>query len=234
MKLEFEKFIEGKTIDLCIATEDIALNSDWYKWFNDKAITRYLLQGKFPNTREAQKNFFIKETASKNRLLLLIVTKDLKLKGVISLSKIDFENRSADLALVVDNKISTSAKLCSLEAVALITAHGFEELRLDRIYARQNRALEGWQKRMELLGYCVEGIHEDDFYESREFTNSSVSIACTYKNYKIIIDHRGTLFDSEDDMIKRIKNLPKKSFAAALDSFLQEGHEKYYSSIWFS
>ena len=165
MKFKFDKFIQGKTIDLCVATEEIAYESDWYKWFNDKSINKYLIQGKFPNTRIQQRDYFISEL-SKKRLLLLIVTKESLLKGVISLSKIDFENNSADLALVVNDKISRKKCLLgALEAVALISQHGFDIMRLDRIYARQSRSLSSWQKRMELLGYRVEGIHKNDFYE---------------------------------------------------------------------
>lgn len=233
MKFKFDKFIQGKTIDLCVATEEIAYESDWYKWFNDKDINKYLIQGKFPNTRIQQRDYFISELSKKNRLLLLIVTKESLLKGVISLSKIDFENNSADLALVVNDKISRKKCLLgALEAVALISQHGFDIMRLDRIYARQSRSLSSWQKRMELLGYRVEGIHKNDFYETRENFNNSVSIACTYDDYRKIIKERGILFDSESAMLKRIKSMPNTSVATELEDFLNEKHNEYYKNIW--
>ena len=170
MKFDYDVFIEGTTVDLCVPTEDIAYHSNWYNFFNQKTITKLLEPSLFPNTREDQVEFFKSEKASKKRLLLLIVTKKNRLmKGVISLSKINFEKNTADLALVLDDRIAPkSTRLASLESVALITEHAFEVMRLDRIYARQSRFLESWQRRMELLGYRVEGIHKSDFYEKRD------------------------------------------------------------------
>jgi len=47
---DLQIFIEGKTINLCVPTPEYAQESDWYNWFNDKTITRFLVQGIFPNT----------------------------------------------------------------------------------------------------------------------------------------------------------------------------------------
>ena len=40
MKLDI--FILGETIDLCIPTREYAEKSDWYSWFNDPDINKYL------------------------------------------------------------------------------------------------------------------------------------------------------------------------------------------------
>ena len=234
MKFDYDVFIEGTTVDLCVPTEDIAYHSNWYNFFNQKTITKLLEPSLFPNTREDQVEFFKSEKASKKRLLLLIVTKKNRLmKGVISLSKINFEKNTADLALVLDDRIAPkSTRLASLESVALITEHAFEVMRLDRIYARQSRFLESWQRRMELLGYRVEGIHKSDFYEKRDKKSNSVSIACTIDDYKIILEARGSLFDNEDAMLRRIKSLPKISVAAQLEKFMEKTYDEYYIKIW--
>ena len=104
MSFQFDVFIEGATIDLCIATKEIAYESDWYKWFNDKTINKNLEQGVFPNTRETQRDFFVSETSNNKRIILLIVTKDSRLKGVVSLSNINFMNNTAEIELVLDGK----------------------------------------------------------------------------------------------------------------------------------
>ena len=233
MELEYDVFIEGLTIDLCIPTEEIACHSSWYSWFNQTEINKFLLQGAFPNTREQQRQWFVSESKSKERLILLIVTKSGLLKGVISLSKIDLSNRTATLALVIDEKIERkSAKLASLESVALITTHGFEVMRLDRIGAFQSRSLEGWQRRMELVGYRVEGIHKNGFIESRSKICDLVSIGCTYRDYKRIVDIRGSLFDDEHEMLQRIKKMPKISAASQLSDRLAANYDEYYLKIW--
>ncbi|WP_419902619.1 GNAT family N-acetyltransferase [Kiloniella sp.] len=233
MDIKYDIFLEGSTIDLCIPTEEIAYESDWYSWFNQKKINKFLVQGTFPNTREQQKRFFQEESASGKRLILLIVTKGGVLKGVISLSKIDFRSSTAELALVIDDKIERkTSRLASLEAVALITEHGFEVMHLDRISAGQSRLLEGWQRRMELLGYRVEGVHKNTFYESREKKGNTVTIACNYEDYKKVIGARGKLFDNEGPMLKRIKEMTGISVASRLETFLYDIENEYYHDLW--
>ena len=234
MRFDYDVFIEGTTVDLCVPTEEIAYHSNWYNFFNQKRITKLLEQGLFPNTREDQVAFLKSEKASRKRLLLLIITKESRLmKGVISLSKINFEKNTADLALVLDDRIAPrSTRLASLESVALITEHAFEVMRLERIYAKQSRSLENWQRRMELLGYRVEGIHKADFYEKRDKKSNSVSIACTVNDYQKILESRGSLFDSEEAMLRRIKSLPEESAAEQLEKFLENSYREYYIKIW--
>lgn len=232
MDHQFDIFIDGLTIDLCVATEAIAYESDWYKWFNDRTIVTNLPQGRFPNTREAQREFFISETSSGKRLLLLVVTKDSKLKGVVSLSNICFMNNTAEIALVIDSNVARKqTRLASLEALALMTQHGFDVMGLDRISGLQNRTLGFWQRHMELLGYRAEGIHRFKSMKTRKFSNFGVYVACSYDDYKKIIENRGRLFDDEAAMIERIKSLPKVSIVSELVDFLEE-REQYYSEIW--
>ena len=50
-------FLKGEITDLCIPTEDYALNSDWYSMFNDAKITQYLDHGLYPNTPLKQLEF---------------------------------------------------------------------------------------------------------------------------------------------------------------------------------
>ena len=217
---QFEIFIEGESIDLCVATEKIAFESDWYKWFNDKTINKNLEQGLFPNTRETQRDFFISETNSGKRLILLIVTKGAELKGVISLSNINFFSRTAEIALVIDGKIDRKeSKLAALEAIALITQHGFDTMGLNRISGLQNRALGFWQRHMELIGYRIEGAHRNSSRDSKSFTNNAVTIASTYDDYETIIENRGKLFDSEAAMLDRLNALPDVSVVDGKRSF---------------
>ena len=76
MRFDYDIFIEGTTVDLCVPTEHIAYHSNWYNFFNQKRITKLLEQGLFPNTREDQVEFLKSEKASRKRLLLLIITKN--------------------------------------------------------------------------------------------------------------------------------------------------------------
>ena len=35
-KIFYDTFISGSYVDLVVLTEEIARDSDWYKWFNDQ------------------------------------------------------------------------------------------------------------------------------------------------------------------------------------------------------
>lgn len=232
MTQRFETFIAGETVDLCVPTEEIARTSAWYSWFNDPALNRFLEQGDFPNTPDGQVAFLRDAIGGGTRLVLLIVTKTPTLKGVISLSNVDYKKKRAELALVVDSRVEPeTSRLASLEAVARITEHGFERMKLDRIAAKQSRKLEKWQRRMELVGYRVEGLHRNDAYEDRQPTNA-VSIACVYEDYRAIVEGRGTLFDSAEAMQARVSALPDRSIATELEAFHAACERDYYRRLW--
>ena len=55
---KLDVYISGETMDLCIPTLEFAKESKWYSWFNNPKLTRYLEQGLFPTTPEAQEEFF--------------------------------------------------------------------------------------------------------------------------------------------------------------------------------
>lgn len=233
MTQRFETFIAGETIDLCVPTEEIARTSAWYSWFNDPALNKYLDQGDFPNTPEGQVAFLRDAVSGGTRLLLLIVTKTPTLKGVISLSSIDHKKRRAELALVVDSRVEPeTSRLAALEAVARISEHGFERLKLDRIAAKQSRSLEKWQRRMELVGFRVEGVHKNDAYENRQSPTNAVSIACVYEDYHTIVKQRGALFDTAAAMQARVSALPERSIAAELEAFHAACEHDYYRRLW--
>ena len=225
-------FITGENIDLCIPTYDFALEGTWNNWFNNPRITKYLEQGLFPNSREIQKDFFLSETKAQTRLMLIIATKQQAYKGVVSLSNINLTKGIAEVAIVVDDRIEKkSSPYAALEAISLITEHGFNVLGLNRISARQNINLGGWQQRMELVGYRLEGIHKNEFVKGRLVENS-ISIACIYDDFEKIVKKRGRLFDGTAEMKERFKSLPKTPFSQTLSSFLDESVKNYYEKLW--
>ena len=68
-----EIFKKGETVDLCIPTQEFALKSEWYNWFNKTEITKYLYQGERENTPELQLEFF--KNIPKDRVVFIMQTK---------------------------------------------------------------------------------------------------------------------------------------------------------------
>jgi len=223
-------FIKGETIDLCIPTVDFSRESSWYSWFNNSKITRYLEQGIFPNTPADQEDFFIKQKA--NRLMLIIATKKNQYKGVVSLSSINLQKKTCDIAIVIDSSIE--AKLSSysaLEAIALLTEHAFNNMGMLRISAGQHVDLQGWQQRMELVGYKLEGRHNSKFIKGHEVADM-VSISCAYSDFLFLTKKRGSLWDNLESMKARISKLPDHTFGEKLKDFFDSERVKYYEELF--
>ena len=227
-----EIFKEGETIDLCIPTQEFALKSEWYNWFNKTEITKYLYQGQRKNTPESQLEFF--KNIPKDRLVFIMQTKNHIPNGVISFSKIDLKKKSADWAIVKDNSIEPELRgISALESVALLIEYGFEKLGLKRISASQHTDLKKWQTRLELLGFKLEGIHENRFVKGNEIANEQ-TISCQYSDYINIKKHRnGKIWDSKIKMLERIKKIHKENFNELMNKFFKEQRENYYNKIFF-
>lgn len=230
---DLEIFIPGETIDLCIPTQEFARESNWYSWFNNPDITRYLGErGNYQNTPEKQEKFFLAE--KDKRLILIISTKKKIYKGVVSLSFSDKSNKqkTCNIAIVTDFSIEPeNSPYASLEAIARITEHGFKKLSMKRISDVAHIKLGNWQQRMELLGYRVEGVYRDESIRSSEKFNA-MNIACLYDDYLSIIENRGSLWDSLEKMKKRIKQLPKISYRDQLSNFCDSKGSEYYKKIF--
>lgn len=223
-------FIPGETINLCIPTITFARESAWYSWFNDAQTTRYLSQGAIPNTPYLQEQFFLSQKCDK--LILIICGRDSQPLGVISLSSIDMIKKTCDIAIVVDvNNGKRETPYISLEAIARVTEHGFIALGMEKISAGQHIKLAGWQQRMELLGYRIEGIQRKKFVKGHERADT-MSIGCTYEDFLEINAHRGSLWDSLASMKRRIEKLPKEKFSGQLQSFIETEGNTYYRNIF--
>ena len=227
-------FISGETIDLRLPNLNFVKKSNWFKYLNSKKNTKFLDHGVFPNTLKEQINFF-ENIKKNNRIVLIILNKQEDFIGIISLSSINFEKSSGEIALILnqDKKIGPIAKnfLSALEAISLMTTHGFEELGLNRISAGQSIKLDRWQNLMELSGYKLEGINKKKFVKGRQIEDVMM-ISCLLENYLILKKERGELWDSSEKMLKRIKLLPKERSIDKFKKFSENLDNNYYKNIF--
>jgi hypothetical protein len=225
-------FIKGDTINLCKPTLEFARKSNWYSWFNDKTITKYLLSKyqKEKNTPKKQEKFFLAE--NKKRLILIISTKKKIYKGVVSLSFINKERNSCDIAIVTDTGIEPEvAPYAALEAIARITEYAFKHMNIKKIYGTGHINLRNWQQRMELFGYRVDAIKKNEFMNNK-LLPTLYTISCCFDDYVQILKTRNKFWDSLSNMKKRIDKLPKITFRDMLIKFLDSEGEKYYKKIF--
>jgi RimJ/RimL family protein N-acetyltransferase len=227
-------FIAGETIDLCVPQEsDLAV---WTSWFNNPRVTKLLAQGQYPHSIEQQAEF-LRGLRKGDRFAVMIRRKsDRKLLGTISLSKINMSDRSAQISLVVPT-IPRDAPLASLEAMALVSQHGFEKLGLDRIYAGQAfPSLIGWNQRLEIIGYKTDGLLRRAFVKGR-LVSDVARISLIVDDYLELCKRRGgDLWPGDKKARAMIKLMPEadKSLAqevAQAVSALQDASWRALASI---
>ena len=108
----------------------------------------------YKNTPKKQEKFFLSER--KKRLFLIISTKNKLYKGVISLSNINKNRHTCDIAIFTDTEIeSENAPYAALEAIARVTQYAFEKMNIKKICGTGHIKVRNWQQRMELLGYRI-------------------------------------------------------------------------------
>lgn len=228
---DLDVFIKGELINLCIPTREFALGPDWYKWFNQLEITKYLYQGIYPNTQDKQLSYF--ESNSRKILQLIIQSKEDVPIGVISLNQINEAKRTCDISIVADNSVSRRlSPYINLEAMSLMSEHGIERLGMSRISAGQHIKLNRWQQRLEILGYKLEGIHSNAFIKGSDISDT-LSISLSSEDYHKIKEMRGgQLWDGLEKIRHRIKALPPKSYFDALSDFYENERRSYYNRIF--
>ncbi|MCF8473589.1 MAG: GNAT family N-acetyltransferase [Emcibacter sp.] len=157
---EDDIFLEGEIVALRQPDiEKDVMKGHWHSWFNDPVTTQYLVHGVFPVNREQQAEIVAREIADPTSLLLVVIDKKTsKHIGVVCLKFINHIYRSSYLSIVFGDR---SIKGAALEAVALLTKHGFDRLNLQRISGGQHAALWQWMNSLELIGYQLDGYNQD-------------------------------------------------------------------------
>ena len=229
----YEIFLEGELIDLCIPSP-IAINEDgWAEWFNNIEQLQATQHGIYPNYRSSQHQILDSLYTDRSKIVLLICQKNTqKAFGVVSLQNISPQNRSAEIAINASSKDKKSVHpFSTLEAMALITQHGFEQLGLNRVYGGQAfPILESWNKAIELIGFRTEGISRNSFVRGHKVFDTAL-ISCSYENYKRLTKLRGTLWGSSNIIRKAMKRQPKVSFTHLISEQLKNLEEDYFQFL---
>ena len=226
-------FICGELVDLCSPdTSEITIDK-WFRWFNDKSITKYLHQGVFPNTYQEQLKFVNDTLNDKHRILTLITKKNSnKYIGVCSLSNINYRTLECHFSLIAAEK-SNMPFLGSLEAKSLLTQHAFEVLGMKRIYSDQSIELRKWQMIQILLGYQLEGIKRSNFRKGM-FVSDSYFSSCILEDYLHIKELRnGSYWPGRRKMMKLISQLPKNSHLDEVEIYLRDKWSKVLKDTIF-
>ena len=160
----------------------------WASWFNDQKITQFLEQGKYPNTPNQQKEFY-QNSLEQGRFLTLVKTKDGELLDVVSLSDINLDKKTCQVAYVCPVK-SDKARIAPLEALALATEHAFNRFGVTQVWAgHAYPGLKGWVQKTEILGYKTDEVTPTGFRHGMTVSDA-VRTSITKKSLLALVERR--------------------------------------------
>lgn len=216
-------FIVGDLIYLRVPdiNKDI-VDGLWSQWFNNDNITKYLYHGVYPNTIEKQVETVKLNINKPDMILLCIVNKiNEKLIGIVSLKDIDLLNRVAEITIVMGSEGYPIG--APIEAMALMTKHGFEKLNLNKIQAGQHIGLWKWVNTLELIGYKLEGYIKATHIRFGQI-NDSVRVGIDSETYFDLLKQRKGIYltDNLSSLLKKRRrdNLCEK-LKTCLDSLYE-------------
>lgn len=160
-------FISGKKVILKSLNDDDIINSNWYGWFNDEKICDTLQKHYFPNSINRQK-MYLNSISDKDTLILGICDYNYtNIIGVVSLSSINYINRSAEFSCVIANKKNRNV-IIFIETLNLILNHAFSTLNLNKVYGGSiSKNLVDIMIRA--CNFKAEGISRQDMYKNGEY-----------------------------------------------------------------
>ena len=226
-------FIEGETIDLCVASCDEYILNQWYRWFNKSEITKYLDQGLYPNTIDLQRKYCNSMMNDKTKIVVLIRPKNQdKIIGVASLSSIDYIHRQCDFAMVIGDRTSGKGSLFyGMEAKARLTQHAFDVVGVERINSGQVDRLDRWQKLQILFGYQIEGIFRNKFIKGGCSYDVYMS-SCLVKDYRKIINRRdGILWPGKSELLDMMRAIPRHTLIDEFSEWMPKKQSQYWSTV---
>ena len=136
----------------------------WHSWFNSQELTEHMNKGAFPNTEEAQEEFFQRLSKSKTDVQLAIALKtDDSLVGIVGIHSINWLHHRGDVSIfVADTK--HWGKGIATEAISLIVRHAFTKLNLRRLTSGMSSLNTGSRKSFEKNGFIIEGTLREHFF----------------------------------------------------------------------
>jgi ribosomal-protein-alanine N-acetyltransferase len=161
-------FLVGKNVILKVLVDSDLHESDWLGWFNDAERCAFNQHHYWPNNLILQEEI-LKNTLSPNKIQLGIIdkTRESSICGVISLSNINFINRSAEIGIIMDQESSNRPEIF-FESWKLMLMHGFEELGLNKVYggAMRHDIFSGIER---IFNFQKEGLLKNEIFKNGKY-----------------------------------------------------------------
>ncbi|MBU2511637.1 GNAT family N-acetyltransferase [bacterium] len=154
-------FLNGKRVCLRPLHPDEDL-TDYLSWMNYQEITRYLETGKSVTTIKSLRDYIIQNNSSNSILLGIFIKETGKHIGNIKLHLIDYQNRSAEIGIIIGDKTSQGQGY-ACESIRLLLDHAFLRLNLHRVSAGMVVNNIASKRVFEKSGFVLEGTLRESF-----------------------------------------------------------------------
>lgn len=152
-------FCRGDSIYLRPLMPEDAGDSYW-SWLNDPELLRFRGPKAFPSGFERVTGYIQSIPQRGDLVLAICLAADHRHVGNVTLNSIAWGHRSAELSILLGDKTVWGRGIAK-QAMALITAHGFRNMGLNRIWAESpNPAFNG---AVRSLGWSKEGVKRQAF-----------------------------------------------------------------------
>lgn len=176
-------FLTGKNIYLSPLNE-AEVTDEYVSWLNDCEVCRDNSHAVFPNTKELTLQY-VRSVASSGKEVVMAIKwkKNNRHIGNISLQKINWVNRSAELAIIIGDKNYWN-KGVGTEAYELMIGYAFERLNLNRVSSGQTLRNKGMISVCRKCGMSEEGVSRETMFKEGEYLDT-VAYAILAKDYWI-------------------------------------------------
>lgn len=138
-------------------------------WFNDPEVCRYNSHHVFPYNRQKALEYIEYTQRTRDALVLaVVIKKDDRHIGNVSLQDISYINRTADFAVIIGEK-ECWGRGYSKEAARMIIDHGFSSLNLHRISCGTTEDNLPMQKLALAMGFKQEGIRKQAVFKNNRY-----------------------------------------------------------------
>lgn len=166
--MEKRAFLMGQNIYLRALLDSDACGN-YQHWFNDAEVCQSNSHHVFPYNEKKALEYIEYAQRTRETLVLAIVTKDKDSHiGNISLQDINYLNRTADLAIVIGEKVCWGLGY-SKEAAQLIIDHGFSALNLNRITCGTTEDNLPMQRLALAMGFKQEGVRRAAVFKNNQY-----------------------------------------------------------------
>ena len=147
-------------------------------WMRDPETTRYLEARLAEHSLESLRAFIESCNASQDQLLLGISLPDGQHIGNIKLGPVNASHLNAPVGLLIGERVQWG-KGYATEAIAAVTAHAFDEMGLQKLYAGCYASNAGSARAFLKAGWTEEGRSKAHWLlDGRREDNVSLGIAC--------------------------------------------------------